>query len=209
MTVHTKSDLVNCMIRGYLNKIFIDPLLSGLHRSVLAKIMPSQKVIDIACGIGSLAMAISKNAVSVKGIDISDEMIAYAARSARKKGITNAEFEVHDASDLSDFRDDEFDIAITSMAVHQFEAGLAIKILSEMKRIALKVIIADYNCLMTKNFSRTVAISIEKFAAGEHYRNFRNYMEKGGIKYFTDKAGLVIRSEKIKSNGVLMIVECE
>ncbi len=123
-----------------LNTLFyqmvIDPLLSGLRKSVTEHSKASDRVLDIACGTGALALALAKKAAHVTGIDLSADNIAAARRTSRRKGIANTLFEVHDASDLSCYRDNEFDVAVTSMAIHQFNAALAVKILSEMHRIA-------------------------------------------------------------------------
>jgi len=120
--------------KGFLYQVLIDPTISHLHKSVLAFIEPSHRVLDVACGTGSLALSIAERAAQVTGIDLSEEMIITAQRAARKKGVRNALFELHDATDLVQYTDKEFDVAVTSMAVHQFDAGVAVKILSEMKR---------------------------------------------------------------------------
>ena len=186
-------------------KLFIDPVLSGLHRCVVENTEPTQQVMDVACGTGSLSMAIARKAKNVIGIDLSEDMIITARRGAWEKGINNIQFEIRDASDMSVYKDRQFDVAVTSMAVHQYNAGLAIKILAGMKRIASEVIIADYNHHMPRGFGRTVAWSIERLAGGDHYRNFRNYMQKGGIHWFAGEAGLRIRSEVKKNAGVFIV----
>ncbi len=191
--------------KGIVYNAVIDPLLSGLRRGVVARIDPEERVIDIACGPGTLAIDIARRANSVTAVDIEKDLINYASRRAARKGIANASFKVLDASDLSCFADNEFDVAVTSMAVHQFEPALAIKILYEMKRIASRVIIADYNCPMPAGIYRSVAYGIEKFAGGDHYRNFRNYMKAGGMEYFAREAGLSLISSEIRGGGVLSI----
>jgi len=67
------------------------------------------------------------------------------------------------------------------------------------------VIIADYNHHMPRGYGRRVAWSIERLAGGDHYRNFRNYMQKGGIHWFAGEAGLTIRSEVTKNAGVFVV----
>lgn len=197
---------MNFSLSGFIYQIFIDPILSRLHTSIIENIEPSHRVIDIACGTGSLAMAISCKAMHVKGIDLSGEMITMAKRSIRKKGIENINFELRDASDLSHYKDNEFDIAVTSMSVHQFEADLAVKIITEMRRVASKVIIVDYNYPMHRGLSRSLVYAIESFAGGDHYRNFRIYIRNEGIHWFTDQSGLSIESELVRGNGVFVVV---
>jgi SAM-dependent methyltransferase len=196
-------------LQGFFYKLFIDPVLSGLHSYVVESMEPAQLVMDVACGTGSLSMAIARKAKYVTGVDLSEDMIITARRGALKKGIDNIQFEIRDASDISVYKDRQFDVAVTSMAVHQFDAGIAVKILTGMKRIASEVIIADYNHHMPRGYSRSVVWNIERLAGNDHYRNFSNYMKKGGIHWFADEAGLRIRSEVTRTGGVFVVAVCE
>jgi len=188
--------------------LLIDPLLSGLRKRIAEEISRSDRVIDIACGPGTLAMGLAQRAGYVTAIDLDEKLISFAQYRADKKGMKNLDFRVLDASHLSAFRDGEFDIAVTSMAIHQFGEDLAVNILTEMKRIALKVIIADYNFPVPGNVSGLLARCIESIARGDHYRNYRNYMSRGGLNWFTNRAGLTVRSMVIRGNGVFLVAEC-
>ncbi len=199
---------MNFSLKGFFYQVLIDPILSKLHDSITSNIEKSQRVIDIACGTGSLSLAVAKKALHVTGIDLSKDIIGTANRSATKRNAKNVKFEYQDASDLSCFKNKEFDIAMTSMAIHQFDADLAIRIMSEMKRIAPKIIIVDYNYPMPKGYSRSIAYGIEWLAGGDHYRNFKKYMTKGGIHTFLKESGLTIKSETVRGNGVFVIVVC-
>ncbi len=194
---------------SFIYELLIDPILSGLHENVLKDIKSSDKVIDVACGTGSLTLAISKRAGSVMGIDISEVMISAARKSANKKRVCNAGFMVLDAAEMHLFRDKEFNIAVISMAVHQFEAETAVSILSGMKRIASKVIIVDYNYPLPQGTSSWLVTSIEKIAGVDHYKNFRRYIEKGGINYFIRESGLKSVAQVKRSNGIFIITTCE
>ena len=195
-------------LSGFIYRIFIDPLISGLRKSVADQVEPSHHVIDVACGTGALSLAMAEKAMHVTGIDLSEDMIITAQRTAQRRGATNVSFELHDASDLSGYRDGEFDLAVTSMAIHQFEAELAIIILAEMKRISHRVIIADYNHNMPAGLSKRIAWGIERMAGGDHYRNFRIYMQNGGAPWFAKQAGMKIVSETVRG-GVFAVLKCE
>ncbi len=197
---------MNFSFSGFFYKLLIDPVLSSLHNSVIENINNADRVIDVACGTGSLAIAIASKASDVTGIDLSEDMISTARRWALKKGKNNVHFELRDAADLSVYKEHEFDIAVTSMSIHQFEADLAAGILVEMKRIASKVIIIDYNFPISKSFPRSLVYGIEHFAGGDHYRNFRKYMEKEGLRCFTQASGIKIRTEMVRGNGIFLII---
>jgi 2-polyprenyl-3-methyl-5-hydroxy-6-metoxy-1,4-benzoquinol methylase len=190
-------------------QLLIDPLLSPLRLSMLEHISPSHRVIDIACGTGMLALAIGERAAQVTAIDLDAASIAAARKSAAKQCAGNVFFEVRDASDLSCYRDREFDVAVTSMAIHQFEARLAVRILSEMQRIAGTVVVADYSHHMPRGWGRRVAWILEWIAGGDHYRNFRAYMQHGGMRWFAKEAGLKVVSEEIRGGGVFVVAKCE
>lgn len=194
-------------IKTLFYQLFIDPILSRLYGSVLDGVTRMDRVLDIACGTGALALAVAEKAVHVTGIDLNEDSIAAARMSATKRGTNNVLFEVRDASDLSCYGDNSFDVALTSMAVHQFDADLAIKILSEMKRIAHRVMVVDYNHHMPAGWGRRVAWGIERIAGGEHYRNFRVYMKKGGMHYFAREAAIKVKSELLRGGGVFVVVK--
>lgn len=199
---------MNFHFRGFAYRILIDPLLNSVREEFLKQPSQFDKVIDIACGTGTLALELAQNSVEVTGIDLDEELISYAMKRMKRKEIKNLHFETRDASELSIYRDREFDIAITSMSIHQFDEKLAVQILSEMKRISSCVVIGDYNCPLPENLSGRVAYNIERFAGGDHYRNFKNYILRGGLKYFTDSVGLEIRASTIKSQGTFVVMNC-
>jgi 2-polyprenyl-3-methyl-5-hydroxy-6-metoxy-1,4-benzoquinol methylase len=196
-------------LKGILYRILIDPLLNGPRAEVLKLISRSDRIIDIACGTGTLAIEMAKRSGEVTGIDLDEGLIAYAINRQKEEALKNLDFKILDASDLSCFSEKEYDIAITSMAIHQFEPLLAIKILSEMKRIASKVLIADYNFPLPGNIPGKIARQIEHLAGGDHYRNFKNYNSMGGMKYFITKAGLSLCAESIRGGGVFVVALCE
>jgi SAM-dependent methyltransferase len=184
--------------------VLIDPLLTGLKSSVGSLITEKSTVIDIACGTGSLALELAKIAEHVAGIDLDQDLISFARKKAAEKKISNVSFMIKDAADLCEYHDKEFSFAVTSMAVHQFEEKLAVQILSEMNRIADKVVIADYNYPLPQNMAGYLAWGIEKFAGGDHFRNFRSYMSRGGLDWFASAAGLQLRTRIVKGYGVFI-----
>ncbi|MEE4214705.1 MAG: class I SAM-dependent methyltransferase, partial [Bacteroidales bacterium] len=193
-------------LNGIIYRNIIDPILSQYYPRISEDLKPGDTVLDVACGTGSLSLAMAALASRVKGIDLSEEMIGIANDQAERKKVDNLEFEIRDASDLSSIGDNQFNVAVTSMAIHQFDAELALQILKEMKRIAPKVIIMDYNYPMEPGMSKLVIFTIERIAGGDHYRNFRRFNELGGLDYFTEQAGLRIECEKLRKNSAFRVV---
>ena len=84
-------------LKGRLYNLLIDPLVSGLKQIVAEKTANASRVIDIACGTGTLAFAIARRRGHITAIDLDEEMISFAISRAVRKGITNALFEIRDA----------------------------------------------------------------------------------------------------------------
>jgi 2-polyprenyl-3-methyl-5-hydroxy-6-metoxy-1,4-benzoquinol methylase len=198
----------SCMgfsLKGFFYQVFIDPLINGLRRHVASMILPGEKVIDIACGTGALSLVMARRAGHVTGIDLSEDMIQTALRTAQRRRVSTVSFSLLDATDLSSFPELSFDVAVSTLAMHQFDPETGIRVLGEMSRLAKRVIIADYNCPMKNGPAAWLSKAIERAAAGEHYRNFRQYMMRGGLERLAKDAGLVITSREERGEGVFMI----
>lgn len=192
-------------IKGLFYRIFIDPLINGLRRSVTSRIITGEKIIDIACGTGALSVRMAASAFHVTGIDLSEDMVFTARSMARRRRVRNVSFELLDATEPGCFDDKSFDTAVSSLAMHQFDPETGVKVLREMERMAKRLIIADYNCPMKSGPAAWLSRAIERAAAGEHYRNFRKYMERGGLDRLAEEAGLEITSREEKGYGVFMV----
>lgn len=178
------------MISALFYKLIIDPLLSNIQNRACKTIPGGSKIIDIACGIGTLAIKNSKRGSAVTGIDLSSESIRYAKRRALRAGINKLHFFEMDARDLSAFKENEFEYSTISMAVHQFPSQTGKEILKEMARISKSIVIIDYNHPMPINFSGMVVRIIEAMAGKEHHRNFKAYLEMGGILNIAEGLGI-------------------
>ena len=191
---------------GIVYSFLIDPLLGGLRRLVAVHVKSGETVIDIACGTGAQLFELANKTASSTGIDISESMVRFAARNATKRNLTNITFEVHDATDLSHFYNRKFDVAILSMALHQFSPDLHSPILSEIKKIAERLIILDYAVPLPKNYAG-MASKIAEFLAGtEHHRNFKNYVRAGGLNAVLTTNGFTIQKSKLLGGGAFHLV---
>ncbi|HYQ55890.1 MAG TPA: class I SAM-dependent methyltransferase, partial [Draconibacterium sp.] len=166
---------------GFVYSTVIDPLLGNLRKRLALEIREGDIVIDIACGTGAQLFMLADKAESVIGVDLSASMIRYAANRAQKKKITNTSFVVCDATDLNIFHHQKFDVAILSMALHQFNPILHKTILTEVKKITKKIVVLDYAVPLPKNYVG-VGSKVAEFLAGiEHNKNFKSYSKVGGL----------------------------
>lgn len=193
---------------GFFYSTVIDPILSHLRKHVELNIHPGENVIDIACGTGAQVFEIAAKAGNVVGVDLSESMITYAKKQAVKRNITNVDFVVSDAANLDCFADKSFDLAIMSLALHQFPPELHSPILNEMKRVSKKIIVVDYAVPLPSNYTGTGSKVAEFLTGREHNRNFKHYCKKGGLNQILPENNLTINKSKLFAKGAFHLVVC-
>lgn len=114
--------------------------LPALHRTIvdLAAIVPGERVLDVGCGPGRLAIAAASAAGpagEVCGIDPAPEMIALARRKAARAGIA-VRFDVGVIESLP-YPPDRFDVVLSSLMLHHLPDDVKRRGLAEIRR-ALK-----------------------------------------------------------------------
>ncbi len=188
----------------------IDPILAPLRKRVTVEIKPNEKVLDIACGTGMQIFEIAKTASFVTGIDLSESMVNFATKTSRKRNILNTAFFVCDATDLSIFKEKRFDVAIMTLALHQFPPHLHSPILNEMRRVASKIIIVDYAVPLPKNYAGIGSRVAEFLAGREHNRNFKHFYKLGGLTQILPANNLTIKKSRFLAEKAfqLVVVEC-
>ncbi|MCK5731084.1 MAG: class I SAM-dependent methyltransferase [Draconibacterium sp.] len=193
---------------GPFYSTFIDPLLTTMRKRVALEIKPNEQIIDIACGTGAQAFVLSKIAAKVTGVDLSESMITHAKSTSLKMKITNIDFFICDATDLKSFKNKNFNIAIMSLALHQFSPDLHAPILSEMKRVANKIILIDYNVPLPKNYTGIGSRVAEFLAGKEHNKNFKSFYKLGGLNEILEANNLKIEKSKLMGKGAFKMVVC-
>jgi ubiquinone/menaquinone biosynthesis C-methylase UbiE len=191
-------------------RFLIDPLLFSSHNYAASLVKKNENVLDVACGNGTLSLLIEQNTGSrVTGIDIDSNMLDAARKAAKRKKNSQARFILMDATKLSAFAEKEFDVGVISLAIHQFSRADGLKVLKEISRVANRVIIVDYGWPMKAGFFWWMTRLIECIAGGDHYRNFKSYMQNGGIDPLLKETGLMVKQRYLKGKGTLMICLCE
>jgi len=187
----------------------VDPLLKSLRKRVTLEVGKNQTILDIACGTGAQVFELSRFSAKVIGVDLSDSMINYARKTKKIKNVTNTDFFVCNATNLSSFEANSFNIAVMSLALHQFSPELHQPILAEMKRVAQKILIVDYAVPLPKNYTG-IGSQVAEFMAGmEHNRNFRKYYKLGGLNKILTENGLEIQKSVYMAKGAFQMVIAE
>ena len=98
-----------------------------------AKPLPSDAVLDVACGPGAFALAIAPRVHLVRGLDLTPEMLRRARAYQAEKQITNAAFLLGEAEHLP-FPAGTFDLVSCQCSFHHLTKPRTV--LQEMLRVA-------------------------------------------------------------------------
>ncbi len=127
-------------------------------------IIAGKSVLDIGCGTGAWGYAIYKAGASkLVGVDFSEKMIQQA-----KKNHPEINFIHLNAEDLSEFKDDSFDIVTASFVLHGVKSEKRKVLLKEMKRVSKKYVVLHDFIGKTPFIIRTL-----EFLERSDYKNFK------------------------------------
>jgi ubiquinone/menaquinone biosynthesis C-methylase UbiE len=126
---------------------------------------PDDELLDIACGPGSLTLALAPHVARAIGFDITPAMLEQARAAQVKAGLQNTEWAQGDAATLP-FADDSFSLFTCSAAFHHFENPA--EILAEMARVCRpggRIVVSD----VTPDAEKTTAYDrLEKMRDPSH-----------------------------------------
>lgn len=79
---------------------------------LLPHLQPHHHILDVGCGRGSITMDLARLVPNGKvlGVDINPSLIEAASKQAAERSITNIDFKVMDANDLSSLESESFDV---------------------------------------------------------------------------------------------------
>ena len=148
-----------------ISKIFWDKFASDYdehqmnedYTTLISKIVgdvgKTKMVLDAACGTAIISFAIFKNVQHIEATDYSAEMVSIAKQKAITNNISNVNFSVQSASDLS-FPKEHFDSVIICNSLHVIERMK--EALTELHRVLKRggKLIAPNACLGESNTSK-------------------------------------------------------
>jgi len=169
----------------------IEPLLRVIKRKVARLVYRYElsPVLDLCCGTGKQGHFINLGGNRIYGLDRSFRMLSYA----RKKH-TEVPFICADAACLP-CRSGVFKGIILSYSLHEKPEKIRHEILKECRRLLSlggKIIFVDYENPWNRlsRFGGLLTWLIERTARGDHYKNSRQFLTKGGLRSFIRKHGL-------------------
>ncbi len=182
--------------------IFFGRFVRGLGRKVVESMIfdKSDSLLDVACGTGEQALIYARTFSKVTGLDLCEERLKRATEKAEENKIHNLRFLCGDATKMP-FENNEFDYSSICLGLHAMNPLVRDGVLREMKRVSKKgIILVDYTTPLENRFvpqyHKLIISAIEKFATDkDHYTNFCNFMEEGGLPSLVKKHKLNVEEE--------------
>ena len=103
---------------GSYSSIAPDFLPMAAHLVRAADVAAGDRVLDVACGTGNVAITAARRGASVTGLDITPSMLEAARENAAIAGLDDVEWREGDAAALP-FEDDAFDVTLSCVG-HMF-----------------------------------------------------------------------------------------
>ena len=116
--------------------------------TALARLQPGERVLDVGCGTGMLALEVARRVGSagrIVGIDPSPQQIARARAKAARRHLP-VEFHIGVIEQLP-FPDQTFDVVLSTLMMHHLPAPLKRQGLAEIARVLKpggRLVIADF-----------------------------------------------------------------
>ena len=190
---------------------FTEPFNAGLRQMALRMIppQPGMRVLEVGCGTGTNIQKYSQAGCEVFGIDLSPAMLAEAQRKLGPEvGLHRA-----DATGLP-YAGGVFDLVIAMLTLHEMPNASRPGVLNEMQRVLRtdgQLLLIDFlpgSLRFPKGYGIRLFIRmIERIAGREHYRNYRDFMARGGLAPLITECRLQITREKIVSGGNLTLLQ--
>ncbi len=110
-----------------------------LYRHVLheARLIGSERILDLYCGAGTMSLLLAKQAASVTGVEVVEEAVQDARRNAERNGILNSKFVCKDVLDFFRGKVPEVDV----VTVNPPRAGIYRAVLNAICRMEVERIV--------------------------------------------------------------------
>ena len=189
---------------------FVAPFTHALRKQYMLKTYPPEKgmhVLEVGCGTGLNLRLYQKKECKVYGIDTSGSMVKAAVRKLGEQ----AEIHLGDASDMK-YSDNSFDLVIAMLTLHEMQESVRQKVMGEMVRVMKtrgRLLLVDFHsgsiCFPQGYLYKAIIPFFEISAGKEHFRNYRNFLAKGGLPPLIERNNLHIEKSKILGGGNLSL----
>lgn len=152
-------------------------------------------ILDVGCGTGRMAARLSDKYGSYTGIDLSIRNIDAGRKKLTADNPEKIKFIHADAYTYLQENETRYDYAVLSYVVHEIDEPDRVPLLRLLSRHAERIIIVDYLVPRSGGFRDFINGVVEFIAGREHYRNFKSYVLKGGLRVLAGQSGLKVVEE--------------
>ena len=178
--------------------------LNPIRLAVLKELLQykDKSILDLCCGTGNQLKLLSKNGFSnLHCLDLSEAMLRVAQQGNYPIKI------YHQDAAKTNFEDAVFDVVMLSFAVHEKDRETQESMLDEAYRLLKEdafILIVDFVFdEKTKKMGSLGIRLIEKMAGGEHYSNFKKYIQNNGLaSLMKEDKFKFIKNHRMAFNGV-------
>lgn len=177
--------------------LLLNPLLNRIRNAVVDWVIvhQPQRVLDVGCGTGK-QLSLFPNNMDAVGIDLSKAMLIQADKQAKGR------CQQADATAIP-FDDESFDLILSQFALHEKDTTTIDLELKEVNRLlkpegVFSVVDFDFSDEHTfsAGFLKWGVHMIERQAGGEHYENFKVWMNRGGLRKILSENGWELIEEQ-------------
>ena len=189
----------------------VDPLLKTVRQSSvdLSGMKTGDSVLDVCCGTGAQVIEYGRRGVNAVGIDLDENMLAFAFKNKLRLEMENIAFYQADATALP-FKDESFDFVSVSFALHDKLPDVRNAVVYEMKRVVKQggaLLFMDFNIPLPRNIWGIGANIVEYFAGGSHYQGFKDFKANGGLLKIAEEHGLTVEKNGYFKSGMVTVVK--
>lgn len=178
--------------------LFVAPLRPRVV--AFAQARAGARVLDVATGTGSQALAFARRGYDVVGIDLVEEMLGVARR---KRDAERVRFERMDATELA-FPPASFDVTTVSFGLHEMPASIRDRVVAEMARVTRPggtVVVVDYGRPPNRVLRLLIVGFIQTWERG-WYREFVD-SDAGAL---LEAHGLVVEERQTVALGAFQLI---
>ena len=193
----------------------IEPFLARIKlltvRILLKRINKSHdvRILEVACGTGTLSYLLAKKGFNVFALDKSYSMIKHAQNKIAASCIGRVTAIHGDASTMP-FYSASFDTVIMQLGLHEMENKIRMNSGREIIRVAKKnsvFIFFDFAPTNKLSFSKFILTIIEFMAGIDHFRNGRSFIKDGGLLTFLENIDLeIIENHRFFNGNICLAV---
>jgi len=167
------------------------------------------RILEVACGTGTLSHLLAKRGFNVLSLDNSYSMIRQTYNKIHDSSSGKVTAIHGDASNMP-FYSSSFDAVIMQLGLHEMENKIRMNSGREIIRVAKKnavFVLFDFAPTNKWSYSKFILTIIEFIAGTDHYRNGRRFIKDGGILSFLENLNLeLIKTHRFFHGNICLAV---